>query len=346
MGNYIFTYGPKGRGILVDDDGRLLATGEDGATGYIFCYGDTGRALCVDASGRLLVNITGVSSNVTATNIGAGSGLYVNKVGSVLRFKGIIAGSGIFIEGTPSGLTIHNTYEDDVQDLRIDFDNASGVWSADISSVEGVANGVRTDFDNASGVWDSGISGAQGDVDNLRTDFTNSSGIFQGSVDVANGVRVDFDNASGIFQGGVDTANQVRIDFDNASGVFVTDGASQGVGEAIYMSKSATTLQFRGLLAGSGIVLASGFNDITIHALGVPSYKTNILVDAWTHDGSGLYYNDIIHSLGTRDIRTSIYDEATDEDVLVNTIKRLDNNTVRIMVNASGLYLRVLISAV
>jgi hypothetical protein len=54
---FLFTKGPQGRGVRVDDQGRLLTTSDTGAGSFIFTYGDTGRPLVVDASGRMVVNM-------------------------------------------------------------------------------------------------------------------------------------------------------------------------------------------------------------------------------------------------------------------------------------------------
>jgi hypothetical protein len=60
MAYHIFDYGPTGRHILVDDDGRLIVNGDASESGHIYAYGDTGFPLLVDGAGRLLINPSGL----------------------------------------------------------------------------------------------------------------------------------------------------------------------------------------------------------------------------------------------------------------------------------------------
>lgn len=168
---YPLLYGPTGNALVVDASGRLVTNGDSGADAYILGYGQTGRALVVDASGRLLTSALstggGSSGEVnTASNLAGGSGtIFATKSGTDLRFRSLLAGSGIYITTSGNVVRIDNTQYDDltviesrVNTLETDFANASGVWTADISSTNAVANGVRIDFDNASGVWSGNIS--------------------------------------------------------------------------------------------------------------------------------------------------------------------------------------------
>jgi hypothetical protein len=61
MAYHIFDYGPAGRHILVDDEGRLVVNGDAAASGHIYAYGDTGFPLLVDGAGRLLINASGLT---------------------------------------------------------------------------------------------------------------------------------------------------------------------------------------------------------------------------------------------------------------------------------------------
>jgi len=58
---YIFSYGPEGRTIKVNDKGQLLVNADAQASGFVFCWGETGYPLAVDGTGRLLVNVSGLS---------------------------------------------------------------------------------------------------------------------------------------------------------------------------------------------------------------------------------------------------------------------------------------------
>lgn len=62
MADFIFHTGPKGRNLLVDGNGRLIATGDPTGPFYPYSFGNTGRACVVDGSGRLVVNFSLISS--------------------------------------------------------------------------------------------------------------------------------------------------------------------------------------------------------------------------------------------------------------------------------------------
>lgn len=65
-----YSFGPTGRYISVDTDGKIVATSEVGQTAYVYGYGDTGRALAVDASGRLILSSL---SNIVASSASSGT---------------------------------------------------------------------------------------------------------------------------------------------------------------------------------------------------------------------------------------------------------------------------------
>lgn len=261
----IFEWGPTGRSIKVDASGRLLTTGDPVGGLYPVGYGQTGRALCVDASGYLAVTSTGSSGGSinNGINLGDGSGIFAGKAGSNLTFKTLHAGSGIKLEADASGVTINNTYEDDVQDIRIDLDN------------------LQSDFDNASGVWAADISATTAVANGVRTDFTNSSGIFQAGTDKANQVRIDFDNSSGVWsdidlQGAFDNGSNILLADDpisifqsgNAEAIKIDSAVDQEAYPAIYASQTAMTQQDESANTGTDETLGSLYEAIKFTASG------------------------------------------------------------------------------
>jgi hypothetical protein len=64
-------FGPEGRSISVDADGKIVAVSEDGGNAYVYGYGSTGRPLAIDASGRLILSSL---SNIVASGVGDGNG--------------------------------------------------------------------------------------------------------------------------------------------------------------------------------------------------------------------------------------------------------------------------------
>lgn len=114
MAYRIFDYGPTGRHLLVDDDGRLITNGDASESGYIYAYGDTGYPLLVDGAGRLLINPSGldvaVSGNYYERNdnlIPAAADTY-NVGADATRFDTLFAQSGNFTNGVQVGAgTLH-----------------------------------------------------------------------------------------------------------------------------------------------------------------------------------------------------------------------------------------------
>ena len=66
MAYNIFSYGPTGRSIYVDELGQLIINTDPSASGYIVGYGDEGYPVLVDASGRLLVQNDNPTNSLAA----------------------------------------------------------------------------------------------------------------------------------------------------------------------------------------------------------------------------------------------------------------------------------------
>ena len=72
--------------------------------------GTAGQLLATDGNGNLQFVDGGVGSGATtASNLGSGNGLFVQKVDDDLQFKGIVAGSGISIIPSGDSITITNS---------------------------------------------------------------------------------------------------------------------------------------------------------------------------------------------------------------------------------------------
>lgn len=210
----------------------------------------------------------------TASNVGSGIGVFHQKTGIDLEFRGILQGSGIQIALSGSTIIVDSTLEDDVQlntsnvtQIRNDFDNSSGIFRGDIDSNTTNITNLQTDFTNSSGVFQTGVDTAN----SVRIDFDNSSGIFRADIDTnttnISSITTDFTNSSGVFQAGTNTANQVRTDFDNSSGIFVKDGSNLGTGSGWFTQKNASQeLEFKVLTAGTNISISGSATELRISA--------------------------------------------------------------------------------
>jgi hypothetical protein len=239
-----------------------------------------GSGIQITASGSSLVfdsTAVGGGEANTGDNVGIGTGeIFAQKNGVTLELRRLLQGSGLQIATSGNTIRIDSALEDDVSintsnitDLQIDFTNSSGVFRSDIDTNVTNLSSLQTDFNNSSGIFRNDIDTNSTNLSNLQTDFTNSSGVFRNDIDTnssnVTSLQTDFTNSSGIFQDGANTADSVRTDFDNASGVWIKNASNVGLGTGeVFAQKSVANLEFRRLLQGSGLQIATSGNTIRI----------------------------------------------------------------------------------
>lgn len=79
---------------------------------------------------------------------------------------------------------------------------------------------------------------------------------------------------------------------------FITSATSLGSGEDVYKQETSGTLQFRSILAGSGITLTTGSNEITIATSGANTSAVNI------GTGTGIFTSKSGDNIQLRSIKT------------------------------------------
>lgn len=188
-----------------------------------------------DVSGQFIVEKVDQGDFITASgdfvkqaaNQGAGKGIYASKAVDTLNLKSLVGSAGLSLTETSDEITFTN-------DTQVDFTNSSGIFQA----------GTNT-------------------ADVTSTDFTNSSGVF-----IKDGVS--WGSGSGVY--GAKFDQQIRIkslipgtniginDQGNALEIYSPGGAGEtnkggnvGQGIGVYDGKAGVTLNFRGVLGGSGI---------------------------------------------------------------------------------------------
>lgn len=82
-----------------------------------------------------------------------------------------------------------------------------------------------------------------------------------------------------------------------ASG-FITSATSLGTGEDVYKQETSGTLQFRSILAGAGITLTTGTNEITIATSGANTSAVNI------GTGTGIFTSKSSDNIQLRSLKT------------------------------------------
>jgi len=150
----------------------------------------------------------------TASNLGAGTGVYASKSSVDLRFKSLIAGTGVSLSNDANTITITNT-----------------VTAGETNTASNLAGGT-------------GLFGSKSGVD---LQFK--------SLVAGTGVSLSND------------ANTVTIT-NTVTGGETNTASNLGAGNGVYASKSGVDLRFKSLVAGSNISISNDANTITISSSG------------------------------------------------------------------------------
>lgn len=213
-----------------------------------------GIGINTTASGELELFVESGAESTSAQNVGIGSGeVFAQEIVNDLQFRRLLAGSGIFISTSGNTVRIDNTLEDDLfileaehDQLRLDFDNSSGIFQQGTDT----ANEVRTDFDNSSGVW----------VENGENVGTGS-GLFKQKDSERNLEFRTLKPGLGILL--TQTADEIEITSLTAADATTAINVGIGSGE-VFAQEVINELQFRRLLAGSGIFISTSGNTVRI----------------------------------------------------------------------------------
>ncbi len=209
---------------------------------------------------------TGGGEANTASNLGAGSGLFSSKNGFDLRFKSLRADSNFLITG-------------DSQELFISFvgpyasTNYVNSVSGDISS-RLVATGAKIDSSGAFiQIQLDTISGS------LNTKIENTGSLLQSQVGgpKVTGISVNFGNSN---TNGINflQSGNITLEFSGSNTIVIGSSAGTGVGggeantasnlgagEGLFSDKNGVDLRFKSLVAGSGITITSNTSEVTIN---------------------------------------------------------------------------------
>jgi hypothetical protein len=219
--------------------------------------------MVVDASGRLVLSPlspglggagAGSGEANTASNIGIGTGsVFAQKVGVDLRFRRLLAGSGVNIATSGNSIRIDAQSQGDAQ-LRIDFTNSSGIFQAGTDT----ANQVRTDFDNSSGLFVKTTPnqnvlyvGKHGNDSNDGTTIENALLTFSSGIVVANSQSPGLTNRFTLqcFDAGIYAENIVLPAF---VGVEAPDATISGVGGSYTVElEENTTVTINEVIGGA-----------------------------------------------------------------------------------------------
>jgi len=222
-------------------------------------------------------NIQASSSITTASNIGTGEGeVYKQKVGDVLQFKTIKAGSNIILTNNPDEVLITAV---------------SGGVMATGSAIWGQIIGSLSSQSDLYGY----LTTLSGSIVTEQNNRINNDSNLQSQITVISGSLINKENISnkssntnlGTSDTLYPTQNAVKVYVDNIafSSGSISSGSNLGSGEGIYSNTSGSILQFKSLKAGNNIILSSDSNEITINSTGSVIGAQNI------GDGEGDVYS-------------------------------------------------------
>ena len=174
----------------------------------------------------------------TASNIGAGEGVFAQKTSEDLEFKSLVAGTNVTLSSNGTEITINST-----------------------------ASGGVSDFESLT---DTPSSYVGNDGKYLTVDETGNAVVFTDLPNIPSSTS-ELSNDAGFLTDAPSNGNQyVRLNGNWApSAPPNASGLNLGVGENVYASSADSVLSFKSLVAGDNITLSSDGNEITINSTAI-----------------------------------------------------------------------------
>jgi len=198
----------------------------------------------------------------TASNLGAGTGIFSDKIGVDLRFKSLVAGTGVGISSSSSEITISTTALTGASNLGSGSQIFSSISGQNLTFRSLTAGSSIQLTQNANDIVIS-TTAEQNDGTNLGTPGAGKVEVYSSK----SGSTLQFKRlVAGSNVSLSQTANEITI--AATSDGEINDGSNLGSGEQIYAGKVGQTLNFRTIVAGSNVNLTSSANSVTIDAVG------------------------------------------------------------------------------
>lgn len=257
--------------------------------------------LTPDSTGRPILNFRGSSGSgdvTNASNVGAGSGVFAQKNGTVLEFKSLVAGSNITLTPAASSVTIAAS----AGASSITVKDSQGIYSRTTDTVTFHSNDFyitpdsggkpvvnakpQTDRTTASNLGSGSGLFAQKVLDDLQfkglvagnnivLSSTATGVTVTGLIDKFYGITVRESDGSPAYKD-INTVTFDRNDFylgqngTERDSVVVswrgdkTTASNLGSGAGLFSSKANDDLKFRSLVQGDGIIFESSTNELRV----------------------------------------------------------------------------------
>ena len=230
----------------------------------------SGISITEDTDNINIINTGGAGESNDGANVGTGFGVYFGKSAPTLQFVSLVAGTNITL-----------SYQNSNQEILIDATGGSGETNDGTSLGAGevvYAGKSGTTLQFKSLVAGTNVS-LSSDGDEITINATGGSGetndgtsLGAGEVVYAgkSGTTLQFKSlVAGTNVSLSSDGNEITINATGGAGE-INDGANVGTGVGVYDSKSSSTLQFRSLVAGTGITLTlqNSDNEILVESSG------------------------------------------------------------------------------
>jgi hypothetical protein len=243
---------------------------------------------------------TGVSSSVTASNIGTGIGLFSSKVGQDLQFKSIIASGNIVVESGTNALFIKGISVTGGSATASNTGTGYGWYSHQDGSdlvFKSVTSGNNITIGSSAGELQIGVNNdpsfnnmtavvVSGTIVRLSGNDVIISGIGLGSGEqVYSDIELNALRFKSLLGAGSISLSSGpdSITISGSSVGSVTDGFNTGTGYGWFLTKTGTELAFKTITSGNNITIGSNADDIQI---GVNDNPQFVSVGAITFSGN------------------------------------------------------------
>lgn len=221
----------------------------------------TNISLSSDAD-SITISATDTGEINTASNIGAGEGVFAQKVDEDLEFKSIVAGTNISLSSDADSITINADSGETITASNIGL--GTGVFSSKVGSdlefkslIAGTNVSITSDLNSIT------ISATDTGEVNTASNLGSGEGVFAQKT----GTDLEFKS----FVAGTNvsiTSDSTSITISASDTGEVNTASNIGSGDGIFSAKVGTDLQFKTLVAGSNITITPGLDSITIDSTG------------------------------------------------------------------------------
>lgn len=207
-----------------------------------------------------VLNLVPTPEVITASNLGLGESIFDDKVGSDLQFRSLVAGTNIDLTSNLTNIVISNTAP------LGEINTASNVGLGAFLFKQ--KDNLNLEFKSITAGAGINVIGNTNDINitniapgeyNTASNVGTGSGLFKSKV----GADLQFKSlTAGSNISLVNNANDISINAPNPGEV--NTASNIGLGQGLYISKTGVNLDFKSLIAGSGVDITSSSTEITI----------------------------------------------------------------------------------